>query len=208
MDTMTENDYLIAWGLYAFAALGCLLVWMRMTRWMWRYLREPLRVIVAVLLFSPTIIDPVKEKFAPAIAITALDLLFKVGNNAWRAVSDLFMYGMIVFGLYLIFVLIRFPIERAASARKEKAAAAKAASAKAASRTLLNMRFDEVTITIEDTNKSVREFYTDKADVMLIFTGEYDGGKRVDMRMVKMVAEKGKWLISEIKPDPFARAGA
>lgn len=81
-------------------------------------------------------------------------------------------------------------------------------SAKAASRTLLNMRFDEVTITIEDTNKSVREFYTDKADVMLIFTGTYDGGKRVDMRMVKMVALKGKWLISEIKPDPFARAGA
>ncbi|RVU37664.1 hypothetical protein EOE67_09315 [Rheinheimera riviphila] len=80
-------------------------------------------------------------------------------------------------------------------------------SAKAASRTLLNIKFDEVTITIEDTNKSVREFYTDKADVMLIFTGTYDGGKRVDMRMVKMVAEKGKWLISEIKPDPFARAG-
>jgi hypothetical protein len=80
-------------------------------------------------------------------------------------------------------------------------------SAKAASRTLLNISFDEVTITIEDTNKSVREFYTDKADVMLIFTGTYDGDKRVDMRMVKMVAEKGKWLISEIKPDPFARAG-
>ena len=37
---MTENDYLIAWGLYAFAALGCLLVWCRMTRFMWRWLRE------------------------------------------------------------------------------------------------------------------------------------------------------------------------
>ena len=95
MDTMTENDYLIAWGLYAFAAVGCLLVWMRLTTWMWRWLREPLRVLMAVLLFSPTIIDPVKEKVAPAIAITALDLAFKVGNNAWRAVSDLFMYGMI-----------------------------------------------------------------------------------------------------------------
>ena len=82
MDTMTENDYLIAWGLYAFAALGCLLVWMRMTRFMWRWLREPLRVLMAVLLFSPTIIDPVKEQFAPAVAITALDLAFKVGNNA------------------------------------------------------------------------------------------------------------------------------
>ncbi|MEB0047965.1 MULTISPECIES: MFS transporter [unclassified Pseudomonas] len=128
MDTMTENDYLIAWGLYAFAALGCLLVWMRMTRWMWRYLREPLRLLMAVLLFSPTIIDPVKSKVAPALAITALDLAFKVGNNAWRAISDLFMYAMIAFGLYLIFVLIRWPIERASNARKEQAAAAKAAA--------------------------------------------------------------------------------
>ena len=128
MDTMTENDYLIAWGLYAFAAIGCLLVWMRLTRWMWRWLREPLRLLVAVLLFSPTIIDPVKEKVAPAIAITALDLMFKVGNNAWRAISDLFMYGMIAFALYLIFVAIRFPIERAANARKEQAAAAREAA--------------------------------------------------------------------------------
>ncbi|MDD1147417.1 MFS transporter [Pseudomonas protegens] len=128
MDTMTENDYLIAWGLYAFAALGCLLVWMRLTRWMWRWLREPLRVLVAVLLFSPTIIDPVKEKFAPAVAITALDMAFKVGNNAWRAVSDLFMYGMIAFGVYLLFVLIRWPIERAASERRQRNEAAQAAA--------------------------------------------------------------------------------
>ncbi|MGE7956837.1 MFS transporter [Pseudomonas sp. NPDC089530] len=128
MDTMTENDYLIAWGLYAFAALGCLLVWMRLTRWMWRWLREPLRVLVAVLLFSPTVVDSAKDMFAPAVAITALDMLFKVGNNAWRAVSDLFMYGMIAFALYLVFVLIRWPIERAANARKERAEAAKAAA--------------------------------------------------------------------------------
>jgi len=124
---MTENDYLIAWGLYAFAALGCLLVWMRITRWMWRWLREPLRLLVAVLLFSPTIIDPVKEKVAPALAITALDLLFKVGNNAWRAISDLFMYGMIAFGIYLVFAGARFILERGARARKEQAAAAQAA---------------------------------------------------------------------------------
>jgi hypothetical protein len=128
MDTMTENDYLIAWGLYAFAALGCLLVWMRMTRWMWRWLREPLRLLVFVLLFSPTIIDPVKEKVAPAIAITALDLLFKVGNNAWRAISDLFMYSILAFGLYLVFVAIRFMIERGSKARMEQAAAAQAAA--------------------------------------------------------------------------------
>ncbi|WP_434569465.1 MFS transporter [Pseudomonas sp. Z3-8] len=129
MDTMTENDYLIAWGLYAFAALGCLLVWMRMTRFMWRWLREPLRLLMAVLLFSPTIVDPVKEKVAPALAIAALDLLFKVGNNVWRAASDLLMYAMIAFGLYLVLVLIRIPVERAAKARQERVAAAKAAAA-------------------------------------------------------------------------------
>ena len=121
MDTMTENDYLIAWGLYAFAALGCLLVWFRLTRFMWRWLREPLRVLMAVLLFSPTIIDPVKEQFAPAVAITALDLAFKVGNNAWRAVSDLLMYAIIALVLYGVFVLIRWPIERASKARKAQA---------------------------------------------------------------------------------------
>ena len=121
MDTMTENDYLIAWGLYAFAALGCLLVWFRLTRFMWRWLREPLRVLMAVLLFCPTIIDPVKEQFAPAVAITALDLAFKVGNNAWRAVSDLLMYAIIALVLYGVFVLIRWPIERASKARKAQA---------------------------------------------------------------------------------------
>lgn len=80
-------------------------------------------------------------------------------------------------------------------------------SAKAVGRTLFNMRYDKLEITVEDTNKNVREFYTDKADVMLIFTGEYDGNKRVDMRMVKLVNQKGKWLVSEVKTDPFARTG-
>ena len=125
---MTENDYTFAWGLYAVAALGCLLVGFKLTGWMWRWLREPLRVVLAVLLLTPTIVDPVKDSFAPAIAITALDVAFKVGNNAWRAVSDFAMYGMIAFGVYLLFVLIRWPIERAARERRERNEAAKAAA--------------------------------------------------------------------------------
>ncbi|MFP3516757.1 MFS transporter [Pseudomonas sp. SIMBA_077] len=124
MDTMTENDYLIAWGLYAFAALGCLLVWWRLTRFMWRWLREPLRILMAVLLFSPTIIDPVKEQFAPAVAVSALDLAFKVGDNLLRAVSDLLMYTLLAFCVYAVFVLIRWPIERARKARVAQNAAA------------------------------------------------------------------------------------
>jgi signal transduction histidine kinase len=123
---MTENDYYIAWGLYALAALGCLLVWFRLTRWLWRWLREPLRVIGAALVCTPTVVDPAREQFAPALAITALDLLFKVADNAWRAVSDLAMYTVIALVVYVVFALIRWPIERAGRARRaEQAAQAK-----------------------------------------------------------------------------------
>ena len=62
---MTENDYLLAWGAYAVAALGCLLVWFQLTGWMWRWLREPLRLLVAVLLLTPTVVDPGKDALAP-----------------------------------------------------------------------------------------------------------------------------------------------
>ncbi|MDA7088522.1 MFS transporter [Pseudomonas sp. SA3-5] len=110
---MNENDYLLAWGVYVAAALGCLLVWFRMTRWMWRYLREPLRLLAAVLLFSPTVVNPSNEEIlAPSIAITALDLLLDAGNGIWRAVADLSMYGLIAFALYMLFVAIRWPLAR------------------------------------------------------------------------------------------------
>lgn len=127
---MTENDYLHAWAVYAFAAFGCLLVWFRITRWMWRWLREPLRVLGVVALVAPTVIDPAQEKYAPALAVTALDLVFKVGNNALRTLSELLMYAMIAMGVYLLFALARWPFLRKAAARREaQAEADKAAKA-------------------------------------------------------------------------------
>jgi predicted permease len=109
---MTENDYQLAWGIYAVSALGCLWVWFYFTSWMWRYLREPLRVIVAVMLFTPTVVDPARDFYAPAIAITVMDLLFKVSNDAWRSVADLVMYGVMLFAVYLVFVLVRWLMSR------------------------------------------------------------------------------------------------
>ncbi len=110
---MNEQDYLIAWGAYAIAGLGLMLVFWLMTGWMWRWLREPLRLIVFILLFTPTPVDPQNDLYAPAIAITALDAVFKVGNNAWRAVSDLALVALLGFGLYLLIAAIRWPLERA-----------------------------------------------------------------------------------------------
>ncbi len=122
---MTEQDYLLAWAVYAVAAMGCLLVGFRITRWMWRGLREPLRVVMAVLLLSPTLVDPVRDFYAPAIAITALDLLMKTGGNLWRAIGDLAMFGMIGFALYLLFVVIRWPLLRRSRAKRQAAEAAR-----------------------------------------------------------------------------------
>ncbi len=119
---LIANEYLLAWTAYGVAALGCLLVWFRMTRPLWRWLRESLRLIIAVLLLTPTIVDPEQELFAPAVAITALDLLFEVGNNAWRAVADLALYGLIAFALYAVVVALRWPIERKLRRRREAAA--------------------------------------------------------------------------------------
>lgn len=120
---MIENDYTLAWAAYGVAALGCLLVWFRLTGWMWRWLREPLWLIGAVLLLTPTIVEPTKELYAPAVAVLALDLLFKVGNNAWYAVSDLAIFGMVAFACYLLLVALRWPLERWLKGRRQPAPA-------------------------------------------------------------------------------------
>nr|WP_296248519.1 MFS transporter [Pseudomonas sp. UBA4194] len=125
---MTENDYFLAWGIYAFAALGCILVWFRITRWMWRYLREPLRLLGAVLLLTPTVVDPAKDLLAPAVAISALELVFKMGGSAWGAISDLAMAAVIALGLYVVFALVRLPFLRKAKARRQAQAQAAAAA--------------------------------------------------------------------------------
>ena len=122
---MTEQDYLLAWAVYGIAALAALAVGFRMTGWMWRALREPLRVIMAVLLFTPTLVDPLRDLYAPAIAISALDLLFDTGSNVWRAVTDLATFGMAAFVLYFVFVAIRWPLQRRRRARQAAAEAAR-----------------------------------------------------------------------------------
>ncbi|MNJ57564.1 hypothetical protein D3C77_531580 [compost metagenome] len=83
-----------------------------------------MRLLAAILLLTPTIVDPAKELFAPAVAITAMDVLLKVGNNAWRAVADLALYGLIAFALYLLLVAIRWPLERRKRAARQTTAAA------------------------------------------------------------------------------------
>ncbi len=108
---MISNEYELAWVLYGVAALGCFWVWTFFTRWMWRYLREPLWLAVAVLLFSPTLVDPNGTAWVPSLAMAAMDIAFKVNNDAWRALADIMLYGTVAFTLYLIFAILRFLVE-------------------------------------------------------------------------------------------------
>ncbi|MNZ45262.1 hypothetical protein D3C78_629120 [compost metagenome] len=121
---MNEHDYMLAWGAYLVAGFGLLLVCFLATGWMWRWLREPLRIIALVLLFTPTPVDPANNLYAPAIAITAMDILFKIGNNAWRAVSDMALIMVLAFIVYLVFAGIRWSIERARKKSQRQAQAA------------------------------------------------------------------------------------
>ncbi|UFH48095.1 MFS transporter [Pseudomonas sp. KNUC1026] len=128
---MTEHDYFIAWCIYAVAALGCLLVWFRLTGWLWRWLREPLRLLAAVAVCTPTAVDSSSAKLAPALAVVALDVLFKDTSHIWQAASELAMYAVIAMIVYVVFALIRWPFERAARARRAEREAREQALAKA-----------------------------------------------------------------------------
>lgn len=79
-------------------------------------------------------------------------------------------------------------------------------SARAYARNVLNMNFDEVEVSIDKSNQSVREFYKDRTTVILNFIGTKDGGKVHQFREIIMIEQDGEWRVGEIKADPFARS--
>ena len=105
------NEYELAWVLYGVAALGCFWVWTFMTRWMWRYLREVLWLAAAVILFSPSLVNPGDTALAPSLAMAAMDIAFKINGDAWRALADMMLYGSVAFVAYLVFAVLRFLVE-------------------------------------------------------------------------------------------------
>lgn len=80
-------------------------------------------------------------------------------------------------------------------------------SAKSYARTVLNMNFDKVEVSVDTSNQSVREFYNDKTTIIVNFMGEKDGGKVNSFREIIMLEENGNWKVGDIKADPFARSG-
>lgn len=103
-----ESEYQIMWMVYL-AAAGCAwLVWWKMTNWipLW-YVREPLWLVVAVLLLTPARVDPTESLLAPATMIFLLDTVLNTGENEARMLGDLTLATGIAVLLYLAFAASR-----------------------------------------------------------------------------------------------------
>ncbi|MFO7704134.1 MAG: MFS transporter [Halopseudomonas sp.] len=99
-----ESEYQMMWMIYL-AAAGCAwLVWWKMTSWipLW-YVREPLWLIVAVLLFTPVRVDPMEVWLAPASMIYLLDTVLDTGDNEARVLGDLALAMGVALLVYLLF---------------------------------------------------------------------------------------------------------
>ena len=72
---LTPTDYLMAWCVYLLSAGILLLAVWRMTRSVWAWLRDLLRIAVAVTMLLPAGIDEAGGHLAPAAFIVVFELL-------------------------------------------------------------------------------------------------------------------------------------
>lgn len=109
---MNQQDYFILWSVYAVAAFVLLLASIFFTSFLWRFIKEPIVLIVAILLFSPTLINPEQSQYAPAIAVMAMDFLMQVGDHQIAIANELLYRVQVALAIYFIFaIFIRWPME-------------------------------------------------------------------------------------------------
>ena len=70
-------------------------------------------------------------------------------------------------------------------------------------RHIMNLRYDEVTVTPQSSNQVGRNQFAEEATVTLFFSGKYNGDKKEDLRTIKLIREDGNWRVDRINPDHF-----
>ena len=100
---LEQNEYLVTWGSYILAVLGVMLVWWAMTRPIpWRWLKQPLRLLLTAILLVPAPVAADRAELAPAIFVFLFDAFLVEDGKAHHAALYL-VYGL---GLGVIVVLI------------------------------------------------------------------------------------------------------
>ena len=81
-------QYLVAWAIYAGAALGVLAIVFLFSRQIpWHWLRTTVRCLAAVWLLLPTPIQAVEGFYAPAFIVAMFEGLFQSNGNPWPALN-------------------------------------------------------------------------------------------------------------------------
>ncbi len=100
---MSADDYTYAWSLYVCGAIGLLIVFWRMTRWISiDMLREPLRLIACVGLLFPFPVEKGLHDWAPALLMFAFESVFAGMESAARTGSPLLtvcIFVLVVIGI-------------------------------------------------------------------------------------------------------------
>lgn len=107
----TENN--VAWAAYCAGALGCLLVWWRMTKPLpWSPVRQLLRILVAAFLLVPAPVAPGMDELAPAFVVLLFDMTLVKGGDALHAAPYL-IYGLML-GLVILVIdgFVRFLLSK------------------------------------------------------------------------------------------------
>ncbi len=114
---LNELDYVIGWCVYMVAVSGCLGVFWYMTRKLpWQVFKECLRLIVAVLVLVPAVVEPTLY-YAPAWLVGAFELL--TGNTEQANIAFSWIGKWLAFSLLIYFFL--FVISHLLSAKQTKA---------------------------------------------------------------------------------------
>ena len=103
-----ESEYQTVWLVYLAAATGCWLVWWKLAGLIkWWFIREPLWIVMAVLLFTPTEAEVGAPWQAPAFLIYLLDTVLSTGENQARMLGELSLVMALAFAVYIFFVGLR-----------------------------------------------------------------------------------------------------
>src|SRR5690606_1078819 len=103
-----EAEYQTVWMIYLAAAVCCWLAWTQLTRWIgWWFIREPLWILMAVILFTPSRVDPMEPWQAPAFIGWLLEALLGTGGDTAALLAQLALVGSLAMVADLGFVCLR-----------------------------------------------------------------------------------------------------
>lgn len=106
-----EDQYIVAWTVYVAAGVGWCLVWWRLTGFIGsRGVREILRGLAIVLIFTPWYAGESPEFYAPAIVVLLLDLMLEGARSG--------MKGGIVLLIATFFMLLVLTVRQLRRSRR------------------------------------------------------------------------------------------